>query len=220
MKFSRIFAALAAIVPCFVHAANYAYVPSGTNYVLTPGQTQVVSIYITETTDGVESSLIASQLGLYSAEVRVALVSSDATTPAKILSTGDVTVDNTPGNFDAVPLGNEIVVGPTNTDIAAFADAGRSSGVLGQVVGNVTTIKVADVLITAGTQGITKYQLIDVPGGDNTVTFDTSNSTALDSFFASTGPEVTINVIPEPSSIATILAAWPLVVRRRRNASC
>jgi len=222
MRFQHVCAAaLAALsISAGARAATYAYLPVGTNYTLTPGQTQTVSLYVTETTDGIESSLISDELGLFSVGLQIEQVSSTASTPTKILLTGDVAIDASAGGFDAPPTGFEVVLTGTTVNIDAFADAGDSTGALGSVAGNVRTIKLADVTFTAGTVGTTVVQLIDPPSpSDDTLTFTLDNPTLLDSFFAPSGSAPTITfdvVIPEPATLGMLASVAGLLLRRRR----
>ena len=62
-----------------------------------------------------------------------------------------------------------------------------------------------------------EYKVTVTKMSDNTVTFDVNNSTSLDSQFSSVGPELTITVLPEPSSMAVVFMAWPMLVRRKRS---
>jgi hypothetical protein len=192
-------------------AATYSFSASTTSVSLVPGETVTIGLFVTETTDGIESSLFADELGLLSAEVRVQQVSTTAASATTVLDVADVTINP---QFDDTFLNDTAIVG-TTVDIAGFADLLGVSGPTGTVEGNTTSIKIADVTFTAGSEGVTVVELIDNPIPDNTLTF--LNFEVLDSLLptAGNGPIITFTVIPEPG-ILGLLASLSLMARRRR----
>lgn len=191
-------------------SAVYDYSTGGVNnIVLNPGDTVSVPVFLTETTSVSETSLIAAEGGLYSAEVRIAQRSTTASSPVTVVQVADVTID--PAFSD--PVGSDVQITGTTVDIAGFTDL-LGPGAGGTVIGNITSIKIADVVFTAGTVGTTVVELIDNPLGDNTVTFNTSQ--VLDGYLpSSNGPTITFTVLPEPTWVGLLATGIGVLVRRR-----
>lgn len=190
-------------------AATYQYSPGTSSVVLSPGDTVSIPLFLTETTAISEPSLIAAEGGLYSAEVRISQVSTSASTPAQVLNVADVTID--PAFNDT--LFSDVQITGTTVDIAGFTNL-SGPGAAGTVSGNITTIKIADVVFTAGTAGVTVIELIDNPLGDNTVTFNTSQ--VLDGYLpSSNGPMITFTVLPEPTWLGLLASGVVVLIRRR-----
>lgn len=189
-------------------AAMYQYVAGTTHVVLNPGNTVSIPLFLTETTGESETSLILTESGLYSAEVRIGQVSTTASTPTKVSNVADVTID--PAFND--PSASDVQITGTTVDIAGVTDI-LGPGASGTVSGNITSIKIADVVFTAGTAGVTVVELIDNPAGDNTVTFNTSQ--VLDGFLpSSNGPTITFTVLPEPACLGLLAVGAGVLMRR------
>ncbi len=195
-------------------AATYNYVAVSDSHTLNPGDTAIVSIYITETLGVGDTSAIDVGGGLFSAEVRIGSVSSTATTPASVLLASDVAID--PAFND--PFINLVDIQPTFVDIVGGFDVSidpLADGPKGTVVGDTRSIKLADVTFTAGTEGVTIVQLLDTPLGNNTLILD---NTVLDGFFPTSNlPTITFNVIPEPTSLGVSSVGLAALLRRRRR---
>lgn len=197
----------AAALPAWSAVFSYS---SGTNsIVLNPGDTVSIPLFLTETIIGSETSLIVAEGGLYSAEVRIAQLSTTASSPVKVVDVADVTID--PAFND--PFASDVQITGTTVDIAGFTDL-LGPGAGGTVSGNTTAIKIADVVFTAGTVGVTVVELIDNPLGDNTLTFDTFQ--VLDGYLpSSSGPTITFTVLPEPTWLGLLAVGVGVLIRRR-----
>jgi hypothetical protein len=189
---------------------TYQYVTDQSAYTAAAGTNVVVSVFLQETVTGTNTSLLASEGGLFGFGALVTRTSGTATLP-----TNGFVVNNAapPNGFSGnqSPEPNP----PTATQVGAIGNVGNSTtGVTGTVTGNVTKILLGTVNITAtATESDFKVGVNTFAPGNtitNTNAFDldqTNNGTVGGATYkgaADTGAFVfTINAaaVPEPSSM-------------------
>ncbi len=191
----------------------------GSAFVLAPGATMVLDVYLVEDTT-TDTSVLIPHNGLLSAEALLEQTTDTTPShPAQVLLKADISPEvNGVDLFDGL-----LTLGDGEADPAAgipgivqdhILRVGIDAvGVLGTVDGPIRTIPVGAFTITAGaTPGdVTTLRVIQDPGFDNIVLWD---SGPIDHLVSPSAP-FTITVIPEPTALALFVAAGAVATSRR-----
>ena len=188
------------LVPNVVSAASYRWVFDQSVYEANPGATVGVSVYLEETIEAGEIAIFDSSQGDGLGSIGLAVYWSDAppSEPAKVLGDSDISenagfdyVDTAAALADHAELNelilfNDPVYGVENPTDTYRVLAGTFTFTAGSVTGEQTLIRATDLSAAQ----------------DDTL--DSYGNVALDPFI--TDGTASINVVPEPGSLALLLA--------------
>jgi hypothetical protein len=196
-----------------VAGITYSFVSDQDAYIVAPGGTVNVQVFLQETVDGTDTSLLVSENGLSSAQVTLQRISPEPIEPALITA---YTPDFDPPTHAVI----ENVFTSSELDVSQIADIGAPSGPMGlDLGGGVRRVPLLTAAVQAGTirTEVTTFRLSDFPPIPETVTWN--NMLPLDDLISPF--EFTVTAIPEPSTIFMVLTlagvSLGLSVLRRRT---
>lgn len=183
-------------------------------YELAPGETADVLLYLVETLDPSEASLIDTQQGLFALGINVLRQDPASSDPAVLI---DVAANHT-AFADPVLTRAEVLSGGASAAIKNYVPFIASDGERGQVDGDQRVFFAGIVRVRAGQtlDGLDVFDLIDDAAVDgDTQTFDLFNGTELDALIQPGAFEV--RVVPEPVGPVGVLVFMALWAGHRRS---
>lgn len=172
---------------------EYRYAFAESSLQLLPGEVRSVDIFLEEAVSPPDTSILADEDGLASAQVTITRLSSLASSPARIT---DLTANTAEFNDISGP---DISFTDASGSILEYVDILETSGPDGSPPSaGVRRIPLGSVELTAGLiiGETTSFEAADDPSFDDTITF---GGTQLDDLIAAVdNPPLTVTVVPEP----------------------